>query len=105
MMTSGSMCYLRIVGEDHRWWWKAFADAASCGLWRFAHSIWYLFACLELVGILPYIVYVAYMAMACVTIRALYCGSVAFMGCFAFNRIIYNSAFFDQSQEKQMFEP
>jgi transmembrane 9 superfamily protein 2/4 len=104
MITSVSMCYVRLVGEDHRWWWKAFADAASCGLWLFAFSIWYLFARLDLGGILPYIVYIAYMAMACVTM-GLYCGSIAFMGCFAFNRIIYNSAFFDQSQKKQIFEP
>jgi transmembrane 9 superfamily protein 2/4 len=104
MMASVSMCYLRLAREDHRWWWKAFADAASCGLWLFAFSIWYLFACLDLVGIMPYIVYIAYTAMACV-IMALYCGSIAFMGCFAFNRIIYNSAFFDQSQNKQIFEP
>lgn len=94
MLSSVIMCYLRLVGEDHRWWWKSFADAASCGIWLFAYSIWYLFARLDLVGILPYIVYIAYMAMASVTI-ALYCGSVAFMGCFAFNRIIYNAVKLD----------
>lgn len=90
VLSSMIMCYLRLVGEDHRWWWKAFADAASCGIWLMAYSIWYLFARLNLVGILPYIVYMAYMSMASVTM-ALYCGSVAFMGCFAFNRIIYNA--------------
>jgi transmembrane 9 superfamily protein 2/4 len=94
MLSSIIMCYLRLVGEDHRWWWKSFADAASCGIWLFAYSMWYLFARLDLVGVLPHIVYVAYMAMACVTM-SLYCGSVAFLGCFQFNRIVYNAVKLD----------
>ena len=94
MLSSIIMCYLRLVGEDHRWWWKSFADAASCGIWLFVYSIWYLFARLQLVGIMPYIVYISYMAMVSVTL-ALYTGSVAFMGCFTFNRIIYNAVKLD----------
>jgi transmembrane 9 superfamily protein 2/4 len=93
-LSSIIMCYLRLVGEDHRWWWKSFGDAASCGIWLFAYSIWYLFARLQLVGVLPYIVYLTYMAMVSVTL-ALYTGAVAFIGCFAFNRVVYNAVKLD----------
>eukprot|EP00557_Chaetoceros_sp_GSL56_P010120 CAMPEP_0176481132 /NCGR_PEP_ID=MMETSP0200_2-20121128/2652_1 /TAXON_ID=947934 /ORGANISM="Chaetoceros sp., Strain GSL56" /LENGTH=732 /DNA_ID=CAMNT_0017877307 /DNA_START=212 /DNA_END=2410 /DNA_ORIENTATION=- len=90
VLTSIIMCYLRLTGEDHRWWWKSFADSASCGAWLFAYSIWYLFSRLNLVGILPYVVYLTYMAMVSLTL-ALYTGSLSFMGVFYFNRIIYNA--------------
>jgi len=88
------MNYLRLTGEDHRWWWKSFADSASCGLWLFVYSIWNLLYRLELVGVLPYIVYLTYMAMISVTL-GLYTGAISFMGTFYFNRIIYNAVQLD----------
>lgn len=94
MLTAIIMCYLRLTGEDHRWWWKAFADSASCGLWVFLYSIWYLCKRLQLVGVLPYIVYLSYMAMVSLTV-GLYTGAISFLGTFAFNRIIYNAVKLD----------
>jgi transmembrane 9 superfamily protein 2/4 len=94
MLSSIIMNYLRLTGEDHRWWWKSFADSASCGVWLFLYSIWYLISRLHLVGVLPYIVYLTYMAMVSVTL-GLYTGAVSFMGTFYFNRIIYNAVKID----------
>jgi len=94
MLSSIIMNYLRLTGEDHRWWWKSFADSASCGVWLFLYSIWYLCSRLQLVGILPYIVYLTYMAMISLTL-GLYTGAVSFMGTFYFNRIIYNAVKLD----------
>lgn len=94
MLSAIIMNYLRLTGEDHRWWWKSFADSASCGLWLFAYSIWYLLYRLELVGVLPYTVYITYMAMISVTL-GLYTGAISFMGTFYFNRIIYNAVKLD----------
>lgn len=94
VLTAIIMTYLRLTSEDHRWWWKSFADSASCGVWLYIYSIWYLFYRLNLVGILPYIVYLTYMAMISLTL-GLYTGSISFIGTFYFNRIIYNSVKID----------
>jgi transmembrane 9 superfamily protein 2/4 len=93
-LSSIVMCYLRLTGEDHRWWWKSFADAASCGVWLFGYSFWYLFNRLHLVGVLPYIVYISYMAMISFTL-GLYTGAVSFMATFYFNKTIYNAVKID----------
>lgn len=88
------VCYIRLNGEDHRWWWKAFTDTASMGCWLFSYSIWYLCFRLALVGVLPIMVYLTYMAMASVAV-GLYCGSLSFLSTFWFTRTIYGAVKLD----------
>lgn len=88
------MCYLRLAGEDHRWWWKSFMDTSSVAVWLFGYSLWYLIFRLNLVGILPIIVYLTYMAMMSLAL-GLYCGSVSFITVFWFNRCIYSAVKID----------
>lgn len=88
------MCYLRLAGEDHRWWWKAFTDTASVSIWVFVYSLWYLAFRLDLMGVLPVIVYLSYMTMMSVTL-GLYCGSVSFLTVFYFNKTIYGAVKID----------
>lgn len=86
--------YVRLCNEDHRWWWKSFADTASCGIWFFIYSAWYIFSRLQFKGLLPFVVYFTYMSMMAVAI-SLYCGSVGFISAMWFNKKIYNSVKLD----------
>jgi len=84
------MDYLQLCGEDHRWWWKAFGNCASAGFYLFCYSLWFLFSRLELVGILPVIVYLTYMTMISL-LFGIFCGSIGFLCAFWFNKKIYGA--------------
>lgn len=88
------MCYVRLCSEDHRWWWKSFTDSASCGLWLFLYSIWFLTCRMNLQGLMPVIVYFTYMTMVSIAV-ALYCGAVAFLCTLWFTRKIYSTVKLD----------
>lgn len=84
------MDYLQLCGEDHRWWWKSFFNCASAGVYLLAYSLWFLTSRLELVGVLPVLVYLTYMGMISLCF-GLFCGSVGVACAFAFNRTIYGA--------------
>ena len=84
------MCYLQLCAEDHRWWWKSFFNCASAGGYLFVYSLWFLSSRLELVGILPVIVYLTYMSMISVSF-SLFCGSVGVLCSFWFTKTIYGA--------------
>lgn len=88
------MCYVRLCSEDHRWWWKAFADSASCGAWLFFYSIWFVVFRLNFKGIMPIIVYFTYMTMMSVAV-SLYCGATAFIFTLWFTKTIYSTVKLD----------
>jgi len=82
------MCYLQLCSEDHRWWWKSFANCASAGLYLFLYSLWFLSSKLDLVGFLPVLVYLTYMSMISIAF-GLMCGTIGYLSCFWFTRKIY----------------
>ena len=82
------MCYLQLCVEDHRWWWKSFANCASAGFYLFLYSLWFLSSKLDLVGVLPVVVYLTYMSMISIAFGVM-CGTVGYLSCFAFTRKIY----------------
>eukprot|EP00571_Detonula_confervacea_P004023 CAMPEP_0172328526 /NCGR_PEP_ID=MMETSP1058-20130122/60391_1 /TAXON_ID=83371 /ORGANISM="Detonula confervacea, Strain CCMP 353" /LENGTH=726 /DNA_ID=CAMNT_0013045643 /DNA_START=99 /DNA_END=2279 /DNA_ORIENTATION=+ len=84
------MCYLQLCVEDHRWWWKSFANTASAGFYLFLYSLWFLSSKLELVGVLPVVVYLTYMSMISIAF-GLMCGTVGYLSCFWFTRKIYGA--------------
>jgi transmembrane 9 superfamily member 2/4 len=84
------MDYLQLCAEDHRWWWKSFFNCASAGLYLFLYSLWFLASRLDLVGLLPVVIYLTYMGMISLCF-GLFCGSVGFICSFAFNRTIYGA--------------
>jgi transmembrane 9 superfamily protein 2/4 len=84
------MCYLQLCAEDHRWWWKSFWNCASAGVYLFLYSLWFLSTRLELVGVLPVVVYLTYMSMISVCF-GLFCGSVGVIMCGWFTRTIYGA--------------
>jgi transmembrane 9 superfamily protein 2/4 len=84
------LTYLQLCSEDHRWWWSSFWNCASAGGYLFLYSLWFLTSRLEMVGFLPVVVYLTYMAMISVCF-ALFCGSVGFLSSFWFCRTIYGA--------------
>lgn len=84
------MCYLQLCSEDYKWWWKSFWNCASAGLYLFLYSLWFLMSRLELVGVLPVMVYLTYMGMISVCF-GLVCGSIGVLMCFWFNKTIYGA--------------
>ena len=84
------MCYLQLCSEDYKWWWKSFWNCASAGLYLFLYSLWFLTSRLELVGVLPVMVYLTYMGMISVCF-GLVCGSIGVLMCFWFNKTIYGA--------------
>jgi len=82
------LCYLQLCAEDHRWWWKSFMNCATAGFYLFLYSLWFLSSRLDLVGVLPVIVYMTYMSMISICF-GLVCGSIGFISSFAFTRMIY----------------
>jgi len=83
-------CYLQLCGEDHQWWWRSFLNCAGGGFYFFVYSLWFLSTKMNLVGILPTMVYLTYMSMLSIAF-ALFCGSVGFLSCLIFTRLIYGA--------------
>lgn len=84
------LTYLQLCAEDHRWWWTSFWNCASAGGYLYLYSLWFLTSRLELVGFLPVVVYLTYMAMISICF-ALVCGGVGFLSSFVFARTIYGA--------------
>jgi transmembrane 9 superfamily protein 2/4 len=84
------MTYLQLCSEDHRWWWNSFFNCASAGFYLFLYSLWFLVSRLDLVGVLPVVVYITYMGMISFCF-AIFCGSVGVMCSFYFIRSIYGA--------------
>ena len=84
------MCYLQLCSEDHRWWWKSFWNCASAGGYLFLYSLWFLSSRLDLVGVLPVVVYLTYMGMISI-LFGLFCGAIGVLASFWFNRTIYGA--------------
>jgi len=84
------MDYLQLCGEDYHWWWKSFGNCASAGVYLFCYSLWFLSSRLDLVGVLPVVVYLTYMGMISLCF-GLFCGCVGFLCAFWFNRTIYGA--------------
>ena len=84
------MTYLQLCSEDHRWWWKSFWNCASAGGYLFLYALWFLSSRLDLVGVLPVVVYLTYMSMISLCF-GLFCGSVGVLASFWFNRTIYGA--------------
>jgi transmembrane 9 superfamily protein 2/4 len=84
------LCYLQLCAEDHRWMWKSFWNCALAGLYLFMYSLWFLSSRLDLVGVLPVVVYLTYMSMISICF-GVFCGSVGFLSAFWFTKTIYGA--------------
>ncbi|GJQ11661.1 hypothetical protein GpartN1_g3452.t1 [Galdieria partita] len=86
------LCYLRLCGEDYRWWFYSFFSAGSSGLYVFLYSLFYLttqpdFNGIDFVSLIVYLSYMSVISMAFTFLT----GFVGFMSCFWFTRKIYSA--------------
>jgi transmembrane 9 superfamily protein 2/4 len=88
------MCYLQLCAEDYRWWWKAFWNCATGGVYILLYSIWFLTSRLKMVGGLPIVIYMTYMTMISL-LFGIFCGSVGFLSSLWFTKKIYGSVKLD----------
>ena len=65
-------------------------NSAAVGIYMFIYSLWFLGTKMSLVGVLPVIVYLTYMAMLSLTL-GLMCGTVGYLSCFWFTKKIYGA--------------
>mmetsp|Transcript_8559 Transcript_8559/g.18799 ORF Transcript_8559/g.18799 Transcript_8559/m.18799 type:complete len:637 (+) Transcript_8559:178-2088(+) len=84
------MCYFQLCNEDYQWWWRSYLSAGSSGMYLFLYSVWYFITKLNIEGIVPTVLYFAYMAMVCITFFML-TGSIGFFACLWFVRKIYGA--------------
>ena len=84
------MCYFQLCNEDYRWWWRSFLSSGSSGAYLMIYSVWYFFAKLKIEGLVPSVLYFAYMGMASLTFFML-TGSIGFFACLWFTKKIYGS--------------
>merc|ERR1712032_1186268 len=85
------LCYLQLCSEDYKWWWKSFWNVGFSGFgYLFLYSIWFLSSRLQLVGMLPVMVYLTYMSMISICF-GIFCGSIGVLSCFWFTKKIYGA--------------
>lgn len=84
------MCYSQLSAEDHQWWWRSFLNTGATGIYVFIYALWFLSSKLDLVGILPTLVYLTYMSMFSMAV-GLFCGSIGFLSTLKFNKLIYGA--------------
>ena len=56
-------CYFQLCREDYRWWWRAFLNTATTGLYFLAYALYYS-AELQLSGGVSRVLYFGYMSAA-----------------------------------------
>ena len=84
------LTYLQLCAEDHRWWWTSFLQCASSGAYLFLYSLWFLSSRMDMVGVLPVVIYLTYMGMISICF-GLVCGSIGFLSAMLFTRTIYGA--------------
>ena len=84
------LCYFQLCNEDYNWWWRAFLNSGSAGLYLLGYSFVYFFTQLDMVGFVPCLVYFTYMMIGsmlfCVTT-----GTVGFLSAWWFVIKIYSA--------------
>eukprot|EP00927_Polykrikos_kofoidii_P074068 TRINITY_DN70049_c0_g1_i1.p1 TRINITY_DN70049_c0_g1~~TRINITY_DN70049_c0_g1_i1.p1 ORF type:complete len:631 (-),score=81.81 TRINITY_DN70049_c0_g1_i1:85-1977(-) len=82
--------YFALTSEDYRWWWASFFASGSSGLWLFLYSFHFYAFRLEIVGLLPMLMYFSYMGLGSIMLGLL-TGSVGTLSSLVFVRAIYGS--------------
>lgn len=85
-----ALLYFQLVREDHRWWWRSFANGGATGLLIFGYSFFYFFHRSNMDGILQGSFYFGYMGVVSYAFF-LMLGFVGFMSSFSFVSYIYGA--------------
>jgi len=82
------LTYLQLCSEDYNWWWRSFFTSGSCAFYIFFYSLYYAQSKLQMARAVATMMYVSYMFITSFTFF-LITGSLGFLSCFVFIRIIY----------------
>jgi len=84
------MCYFQLCAEDYHWWWRSFLTAGSSGLYLFLYSIVYMTTKMTMTRGVSVLLYIGYMTIASYAFFMV-TGTMGFLSCFAFVRVIYGA--------------
>ncbi|KAJ8903630.1 hypothetical protein NDN08_004732 [Rhodosorus marinus] len=89
--TSIVVTYVKLINEDHRWWWYAFLSPGTVGLYVFLYSLLYLFMnqTLDGMNLLSDIIVMSYMGVISVLLSVMI-GSIGFLASFCFVNVIFS---------------
>lgn len=85
-----ALTYFQLSMEDHRWWWNAFINGGSTGIFIYIYSICYYIYRSNMTGMLQGSFYFAYMLVTCYFFFILL-GTVGFFSALIFVRRIYRN--------------
>lgn len=88
------MCYFQLCHENYHWWWRSFFTSGSSALYLFLYATFYFTTKLEIVGIVPAILFFGYMWLASLTFM-LVTGTIGFIATYLFVHKIYSSVKID----------
>jgi len=89
-----ALTYFQLSMEDYRWWWPAFINGGSTGIFIYIYSICYYIYRSNMTGLLQGSFYFAYMLIVCYFFFILL-GSVGFFSALIFVRRIYRNLHYD----------
>lgn len=88
------LCYFQLCQEDYHWWWQSFLTSGSSALYLFLYSGFYFVTKLDIVGLVPAILFFGYMLLVSFAFF-LFTGTIGFFACFWFVTKIYTSVKID----------
>ena len=80
----------QLCNEDYHWWWRAFINSGSAGIYLFGYSYIYFCTQLDLVGFVPCLLYFGYMGIMSL-LFFLITGTIGFLACWSFVWTIYGA--------------
>ncbi|CAF4414328.1 unnamed protein product, partial [Rotaria sp. Silwood2] len=83
------LCYFHLCAEDYNWWWRSFLTSGFTAVYFFLYSIYYFSTKLEISDGTSTFLYFGYTVML-TFILFLFTGTIGFLACFWFVRIIYS---------------
>eukprot|EP01129_Flabellula_baltica_P015648 TRINITY_DN8045_c0_g1_i1.p1 TRINITY_DN8045_c0_g1~~TRINITY_DN8045_c0_g1_i1.p1 ORF type:complete len:582 (+),score=106.33 TRINITY_DN8045_c0_g1_i1:46-1791(+) len=94
ILTAVTLCvsvvstYFLLNTEDYRWQWTSFWSGASVAGYVYAYSIYFFIFRSKMYGLLQITYYFVYVGIA-TTALGLMTGSISFLGCYIFVRLVY----------------
>ncbi|CAF3191948.1 unnamed protein product [Rotaria sp. Silwood2] len=93
------LCYFHLCAEDYNWWWRSFLTSGFTAVYFFLYSIYYFSTKLEISDGTSTFLYFGYTVML-TFILFLFTGTIGFLACFWFVRIIYSVIKCGQQQSR-----
>jgi transmembrane 9 superfamily protein 2/4 len=83
------LTYVQLNHENHRWWWRSFANGGAFALYLFGYSILHFQRWIEANTVTAYILYFLYMSLACLALF-LAMGTVGIASSLWFNKVLFS---------------